>query len=699
MSKAIVRFAVGSVLAAASCGVHAQQPAHVLSTSFGSGHLNLPNGEVLRDGETIFGWSNVQEADFRKFVKGNQYQFGIGLFDWVELTGRLSEYPKDHQGTLGVRDLSASIKLAVPKLLRWQPDIAIGINDVAGGAPYFRSHYVVVSHDFEAVQVSAGVAKGARYLDGPFASVQVPLGRSRFFVIGDYRRDGSSIGGRYQSGAMPWLSNAQLTLAVQRTFDSDRVELPAAKKYAASVQLAFPLGQNASNPRRIALADEPIWIPPSTPSGSAEHAAASAHAPAKERATPTPAVPGAAAPGLAQQLKALGLERVQVGRRDREVVVVYENHRYQQNEVDALGIVLGSMAFSAQGDVQTITAVVKKAGIPIYSVSVPASSYREFLRKGETAEGMSGLQVAYSPRLDNVEFDGIPAGAHSRVRFRLEPSLVKFLGTDLGVVDYSLAARVSAFAPLWAGAELHASALATLEETQDVIDGVLNVGRQPNGLNSFALSQAFWVAPRVLNVTTVGKLFRDHKGVQNELTWFVPGRDDQVRWAYSHMQRPKGMGSESFGASSASYLFKYEPFQADVELSYSFYRYGDRGPSLIVSRWLGDVQAQVSVRSGAETKIGFGLVFPLTPRQGPKSMGGVQLEGTSSFLFRAETKYAQRGQCNCLRPQAVEELPLAYPSRGELLNQSRVGRQYFIAQLQRMREALFIYAPAAVPFQ
>lgn len=642
----------------------------------------------------IFGWGNVQEADFRKFVKGNQYQFGLGLFNWVEVTGRLSDYPIDRNDNLGVRDLSASVKVAIPKLLRWQPDIALGFNDLAGGAPYFRSRYLVVSKDLDAVQLSAGIARGARYLDGPFASVQVPLGRSRFFVAGDYRRDGTSIGGRYQSPGLPWLLNGQVMVALQRTFDSDRVALKAAKKFSAMVQVAFPLGQNATNPRRIAPANEPIWIPPVAPAQlgatTASVAQAVPAAPAAEQGQSV--VPSS----LVEQLTALGFERVQVGTRGPELVAVIENHRYQQNEVDAIGIVLGQMAFSAPMELRTLTAVVQKAGLPLYSVSVPASAYREFLRSGESAGGLTDLLVTYAPRLDDINFSGAGAGPRGWMRLRLEPSLVKFIGTDLGVFDYSLAARVTAFAPLWKGAELHASAQGTVQETSDVAEGLLSVGQQPNGLYSLALSQAFWVTPRLLNVTTAGKLFHDHKGIQNETTWFVPGRDDQVRLAYSRLNRPKGGGTETFNAGSASYLFRYEPLQATVELSYSLYRHQDRGPSVIISRWLGDVQAQVSVRGGAETKIGFGLVFPLTPRQGMKP-GMVQVEGTPSFLFRAETRYARRGECNCLRPQAVEEMPFAYNTRVELLNQGRVGRHYFIAQLQRMREALFIYAPSAIP--
>jgi hypothetical protein len=124
-----------------------------------------------------------------------------------------------------------------------------------------------------------------------------------------------------------------------------------------------------------------------------------------------------------------------------------------------------------------------------------------------------------------------------------------------------------------------------------------------------------------------------------------------------------------------------------VEVGYQRYRELDRGPTLQMSRWFGDVEAQIFLRKGEqETRIGFGLVLPLTPRVGMKP-GLAQLEGSNAYGFRLETKYARPGECNCITPGVLEEVPMVYSARQHLFNRGRFSQAYFVSQLPRMRLA------------
>lgn len=114
-------------------------------------------------------------------------------------------------------------------------------------------------------------------------------------------------------------------------------------------------------------------------------------------------------------------------------------------------------------------------------------------------------------------------------------------------------------------------------------------------------------------------------------------------------------------------------------------------PFLQLSRWFGDVQAQAYVKkSEIETRIGFGIAVPLTPRKGMKP-GWTHLEGAASYMVRLETKYARSGECNCINIGVVEELPMVNGARANLFNGGRIGREYFVRQMPRMREAFLTY--------
>jgi hypothetical protein len=253
--------------------------------------------------------------------------------------------------------------------------------------------------------------------------------------------------------------------------------------------------------------------------------------------------------------------------------------------------------------------------------------------------------------------------------------------------------NIQAYVPLWKGAEAGISYVRTLAESDDVKHGFLGYAQQPNKLKAAILSQAFWVTDRVLNVTTGGKFNYEATGFQNETTWFVPYRDDQVRLQASRMHRIDFYGlRQDIRAASASYLWTYQPLGFTAELAYNRYQSKDKGPSLQLSRWYGDVQAQAYIRtSEADKKVGFSLAFPLTPRQGMRP-GWTHIEGSSSFPFKLETRLASKGECNCITNSVVEELPMVYSARGNLLNHARTGKDYFVSQLQRMREAALVYA-------
>ena len=668
-----------------------------LSTSGASGGLNIPYAQVLDDGTAVFGINNFRENSFANAYHARNYQFGLGLFPNVEVSGRLAEYPRNAQGDLGTRDLSANVKFAFPRIFRWQPDIAMGWNDIGGGAPTFRSRYLVVTDKYGPLRLNFGVARGQPYLSRAFGSAELALGETGVSLFAEHNAHAYHGGLRYGSAAIRVLGNARIIGTAQRSIGAHTPDGRPFDRSALGLNLLIPFGQNARNPRPVAPENEPIWTPPPVPPAPVVGAALSPGGVAG-KAVGAPAPAASADPALARvrtELIKAGLERVRVGRAGNELVVEYENHRYNQNEVDAVGIVLAVGAVLAPTDISTVSAVSKKAGLAIFKASVDRALFRQFMRDGEAYEVRGTVRMQYNPGNGAaVQWQDQEEGPRGYSRVRIDPQLVKFVGTELGVFDYSLAANIQAMVPLWKGAELTTSYITTLAESENVAHGFLGYAQQRNGLKSAVVSQALWVTDGVLNVTSAGKYLYGDVGIQNETIWMVPGRDDQVRLQYTRTRHTDRYRVRDTNSGSASYLWKYAPQSVWVEAGYNNYVGGDRGPFVQVSRWFGDIQAQMYARkSDIETRIGFSLAMPLTPRQGMRP-GWTHVEGASSFPFKLETKFARHGQCNCITQGVVEEMPYVYSARVNLLNQGRLGKDYLASQLQRMREAALLYAPA-----
>ncbi len=698
-----------------------------LATTGMSGGATVPDGRVLPEGAIVFGFNNALEPGFPGIVKAENFQFGIGLLPFVELTGRLANYPKDHDRTLGHRDLSANVKVTLPRILRYQPDIAFGLNDLGGGAPLFGAKFIAVSESVGPLRLRAGVAHGEAYLNGPFGGADLAIGRSGLTLFLERNSQASFAGLRYTLPPSEVLGNFRLVATALQPFRINNLGGSQNVGASVGVNLVMSFAENGRRSRRVVSEFSPIWTPPPGYEYAAPLLPQAAQSTGTVMQAGVVSVSSSAIVPAAQQqaesdtmqkiqsaLSAAGLERVRIGMDGSTLIVEFENHRFNQNEVDAIGIVLGVASSMASAEVENVAAVVKKANMPLYMIRVDRAAYFTFTQSGDQNDVKSLLTFQYRPTYsDNVRWINSTDAPRGYSRFRIVPSLLKFVGTDVGVLDYSLAADIQGFVPLWKGAELSTSFLTSLAESDNVAHGIFGYAQQRSGLKSLTLSQSFWLTDKLLNVSSLGKFLYDDVGIQNEMTFFTPKSGDLIRMQYTYLRRSDQYYGDASGAGGAfnsgdyrprnevtktgsvSYLWNYQPLGISIETSYNRYVGKDIGPMIFLNRWFGDVQAQAFVRkSNLETRVGFGLAFPLTPRQGMRP-GWSHLEGAANFPLRLETRYARKGSCNCITNGIVQEMPMVYSSSINLLNQGRIGRDYLLSQLQRMREAAYLYANLA----
>ncbi|MCW5649308.1 MAG: YjbH domain-containing protein [Ramlibacter sp.] len=692
------RFLTGLVFSAAGIaasgvpGVQAQ--VRGISAQGTTGGLVIPSAQVLDSGVLALTAGNYQEPGLGTFRRKRNYSLGIGLMPNIELFGRFADYQNLLPGSTaitGPRDLSANVKFKLPSFWRGQPDVAVGLNDIGGGAAYFKSRYAVVSDQIGPVRWSAGYAWGSlvvgispsRYaFDGAFGGAEWALGDSGLSLLAEYDGQQKHAGVRYASPELRILGNARLLATLQRSMGANNNAGSKADQTSVALSIMVPLEANALRPAEF----KPTKA--LRPLESAPNASGMVPTPEDQQET------------LLKSLLSAGFERVRVGVWNGNLLVEYENHRYEQTEADAIGLVLGLAVENAPPGVRRVSAVTFKSGLRQYETSVDVPIYRAFLRDGDASLARTSLATDRFPDYADDEvrwLDARPTG-RTPVRVEIKPDINYTVGTEVGAFDYSLAANVQGIVPLWRGAELYTSYIRRVSNSDNYEPGFAFSGsRQRNGLKVAAVQQSFWLGPQVFANLGVGRYNYDAYGVQGEASLFVPGRDDVIRLRAGAYQRQPGQTNAQRLQVSGSYRWIYSP-STWLEAGLQQYSDGTRGPSFVLTRWFGDVGAHLFFRKGGNRQFaGLEISIPLTPRKGMEP-GFIQFTGTPQFQRGIRTRITGGSTAtNNVEPNAVRDMQLDYNAELRQLNAGRTSQRYFISQLHRMREAFYLYGRDLLP--
>lgn len=671
-----------------------------------TGGLHIPSAYVLGTGEMAASLGSEQDPKLGTFSRRRNYTLGFGLGGGVELFGRLAEYQNPRPTAPGLpdvrgpRDLSGNVKWQLPTegLGLPLPRLAVGLTDVSGSdtATYFRSAYAVASDDWGPLRWSLGYAHSkargqARVLDGLFGGAEMRLWDTRATALLETDGTRRHAGLRYYSEPLPWLGDAQLIGSVQRSFGATSTLGRPADANSFNLTLVLPLEtDDATRDRRaLAAAKAQAALPPLAPVAGAVAAA--------PLTDPLPA--------LQASLRSAGLDRVRVGTLGDNLVVEYENHRYLQNEVDALGVVLGLAAEQAPSGVHRVHAITLKAGQVVFETSVNLAAFRIYLREGDAAAVQASMGFGRLPGYESESVQWLQAKASSatRVRVAFSPLLNHATATEFGLFDYSLAVQARTSANLWRGGVLYADLVQRVANSDNMEPGRIYAGsRHRNGLQTLALQQSFWLGERVFASVGAGRYQHDRVGAEGEAIFFVPGRDDTAHLRASVNRRTADAAlhttlPRTVDAVSALYRWRLSS-TTWAEGGVHRYTDGSSGPALGFTRWFGDVALQLYARRGGNnTFVGLELSLPIAPRQG---MGAAPVQFTGSPRFAPGIRSLMASGSNSLnfvKPDAVRPVDLAYEPEVEMLNSGRVTPDYMRSQLPRLRESFYLHALPLMP--
>ena len=668
------------------------------------GGLAIPSAHALGDGTVALAASNMRESQFGDRARPRSYVLGVGLAPGLDLVGRFAEYATRRDGFIGgnavdgISDLSANLKYSL-SMGRWQPGLhlALGLQDFAGTGARFRNAYGVATQSLGAFELTAGIGRdrGQQYvtgtkaaLDGLFGGLAYtqPIGPSLGHVSLVAEHDGRQAvaGARWRSAPMQPLANASLVAALHRSAGQGPADRPTT---AVTLGLSMPFG---ANERELAAGRPAVDAAvPDSPRGPAQ---ATVEA---QRSVP------ARMSAVKLQLEALGLERVRVGRlADGSWVLHYQNRRFGHNELDALGLALGLAAQAAPLQLRTLVVVALKLGQPTLTLRTDAQAWRDYLLSGDAGPARAATEVLRGGSIadDDVDWVSDQASPGSALQLQLSPELNYAVGTELAAFDYSLAARLLVTLPLWRGAQLLASVQRPVAHSRNADAGAALADlRQPEGLQALALHQTLWLGQYAVLGGAVGRFEHGAAGAEGEALWFVPGRDDvlNLRGRKTALKPEMPPGSDLVQAASYRWVANASTW---LELGAQRYADASSGPTLVFTRWWGDVATHLFYRKGGPRQFaGIEFSFPLTPRAAPVNPW-LHVAGSPSYTRGLRTQLANGADShNYLEPRRVRDLQLAWSLEQQSLNAGRLGAEYIQAQLPRMRQAYFLYAPPQVP--
>ncbi len=323
-----------------------------------TGLLNIPNAEVLKDGEVTLGFGrNENNIRFPGRVQRN-YFAGVGFLPRLEITARYIDFPEIlDPGIPGFgtrKDRSVNAKFQLLSEDKAPVSFAVGMYDVAGRAVLERGGYAVATKTAGDLQFTLGI--GEKRLDGVFGGVSYKPVREVELMY-EFDTYDSNYGVRFNPHP-DW----HLTMG----------SVAGGFNYGVSFTKTLPSSRNPKPVREgVTLARHPVV------EGEAN----------------------AVADLLAIELAQLGLENVRIGVNSGVLDVEYENRRFR-NEEQAWAFVCDWAAKRAPAETTRVCVRSLRGQSPLVSTSfVPGDLLAyvngeitddEFAAKADIIDGANG---------------------------------------------------------------------------------------------------------------------------------------------------------------------------------------------------------------------------------------------------------------------------------------------------------------------
>lgn len=716
--------------------VLAEKPSASMSFQGYSGIINTPTATLFDEGTFHFQYGNQVETP-GGYRSGSNYNFGVGLWEYIEVSGRLADY--DSGSKYGITDLSANVKLSIPYIPKDWFSLALGIQDLGGAANHFDSQFVVASKSIlDVFNLSLGYGKSNSKqgrMNGIFSgiewqpyqwfkvSAENDAADTQFAMHFSTPKDWTSIGIQLSTDIMVSSTNDELNdelyygigLTLPIDFYSKNNYSPGMVKSKKTIT-----PQSRPPEQKIRAEDKPVSIDVNEPTSSSSastivkqegiQAENSNDIENKEQVSNT-----AARMKVKTSLAKEGFESIIVGEVNHSTLYIeLENHIYNQNQIDGIGVALGIISDNLQEHYSAFKFVLKEREIPVLVVKGNLADYAEFLTadvplKLEISTDTSGSQQG----ILSAQFDDTNKGWLLKPRITFWPGITSRVGTELGVFDASLALITHIELPLWQGAALTAQHTTQVAETENFKDGeFFGDEKQTNGFKHYSFHQTLSLPYSVKNMTSVGKYRETYNFVSNDMRWQSFEGSHKINFYAAIYENQITAKRTPYPGCNILFSFCWPPkepqkreviigkykyynalLNASAELQVGKFWQRDNGYVVNLERMFGDVTLNLTYKDTrvadeeANQFIGLGFSIPLTPRKDYNNKY-FQVRGKPKWQYSVNTLVGKSH--NKLTPGSGDNTQQFYNLDSAFYNNDRLGSEYIYENANRLRQAYFL---------
>ena len=679
-----------------------------------TGLLNIPNAAVTDQGKVVLFYSDQEESSKRDWLnREDSYIFSLGLLPCFEIGGRITDAAPGE-----IRDLSANFKIKMPFIPEdsYLPDLAFGMQDVGGGAKNFQTKYLVASKEWWRLRFTMGYGFGPDRLDGAFGGLELKA-FDWLYLLGERDTEEANVGLRLVTPELGgWPISLQATAKSSLDHRSRDLEF--------GIGLQFVLGMDRHN--RQPMPDKAAATVAGTSRNDSPVIAGKTkqfHEPAsvQEIAMPpgrlamtTGGVTAASAQDkvgdgkpalqtLQEKLAADGFQNVRVGT-DPEgalLVIEYENRRYNYNQLDGLGVVIGTVVDNVSPDFEILQLIIKVQGIRMLQLTAPLADFRSFLQNPDNEYQLDGAlgittEVAVDDSVRFIDEKANPSFLKSELF--LAPALSTLVASDYGNFDYMLSLKPDLYVNLWPGAVLNARWDIPLDWSDVYDDGqVYGNSRKGSQFERLMLFQAIKATPSVMLNLGAGYILRDTYGTLNELMWTPGSGNHRFMLKHAYLDNTESsVPDEKKSVYLGSYRYYSSPLDLYLIGTAGKFLDQDRGYRLELKRFFGDTALTIYFKdsqTAAEEHVqmaGVQFSIPLTFRRDMKPYI-VQVKGSDEWSYSQETKIVSPGEANYLATSIGVNPQPRYNLERIFYNRDRLTEDYIRKHLLRLRDAYLTY--------
>lgn len=663
-----------------------------------SGLLNVPDASVQEYGMATFAWDNQVDGRFSRELsrndQGNDFNAGVGIFPHVEVVGRNAA----NRSTAGGSDLSFNFKLQLPWELLPGVSFAIGEQDFGGSVNEYDTKYAVATWQYGKIRSTLGVGQydgrvgQTQRLDGLFGGVEFAATDWLSLLIED---DGHSqnTGVRISSpsGLLPagWQVSTLLMLSAKEGVDSRddwygfNIKIPLGKEY----ERTLPSSQIRANSSSL----KPRII-------EEQYAGTSSGGAQSSRSSETHDQEGGNyASRLTGELAEYNFEKIRVQRQGQEWVIAFEDVSFNQNALDGLAVAIGVVtSILPAGD--RFYLQLEKYRIPVFGLGGGVGAWHAFIN-GRGGLPDSVMVIAPSSKLRRgSRYDNVISSTLEEVKdylaFRptimFKPVVSSALGSEYGVLDYSLATRADVVIPLWQGAAFNVSRDWSVLETKDFTDdgiygGVFKAQRISDGVKDRVLSQTFRLGRGLTTMLSYGRFFAESDGASIEQRWDLGDGRNRFRVILTDF-KDKHDSQITRNARLASWRYFFQNTNSEVNITGGKFYSEDSGYKIDFTQHIGNTRLHlIYKRSDGDAFAGVGFTIPLTPRKSGGRIAAMQITGTPSWRYEVNTILGEQGNRLVFGPAVIptEHFNL----RNGYFNGDRLSPAYIRANQERLRDA------------